>query len=192
MGATPDRRQFLQLLAAGAAGAALPSSIVRALAIPANNRTGTIADVEHIVILMQENRSFDHYFGTLRGVRGYSDPRAVKLASAASSVWHQPDGNGGEVLPFHPDRAQSGAAVPRKTSPMAGTDTHAALEQRPAGTAGFRPRATTTMAHYNRERHPVPLSRWPTPSPSATIITAAVLELDRPEPLLHVDRLCRQ
>src|SRR5262249_6846504 len=36
-------------------------------------------DVEHIVILMQENRPFDHHFGTLRGVRGYSDPRAVKI-----------------------------------------------------------------------------------------------------------------
>ena len=42
--------------------AAFPASIQKALAIPANNRTGTIKDVEHVVILMQENRSFDHYF----------------------------------------------------------------------------------------------------------------------------------
>jgi phospholipase C len=35
--------------------------------------------VQHIVILMQENRSFDHYFGRLRGVRGFQDPRAVQL-----------------------------------------------------------------------------------------------------------------
>jgi phospholipase C len=45
-------------------------------AIPANNRTGTIKDVEHIIFMMQENRSFDDYFGTLRGVRGYFSLRA--------------------------------------------------------------------------------------------------------------------
>lgn len=67
----------------------LPASISRALAIPANHRTGSIEDVEHVVILMQENRSFDHYFGSLRGVRGFNDPRPVKLPNGRS-VWHQP------------------------------------------------------------------------------------------------------
>src|ERR1700719_296204 len=74
-----DRRQFLQLMGATALTSTLKTSIAKALAIPANNRTGTIQDVEHIVILMQENRPFDHHFGTLRGVRGFSDPRAVKI-----------------------------------------------------------------------------------------------------------------
>jgi phospholipase C len=64
-----DRRTFLQLLSTGALSAAFPPSIARALSIPAHNQTGTINDVEHIVIMMQENRSFDHYYGTLRGVR---------------------------------------------------------------------------------------------------------------------------
>lgn len=73
----------------------------RVLAAPANHRTGTIADVEPIIILMQENRSFDHYFGTTRGVRGFADPRAVRLPSG-QSVWHQPDGSG-YLLPFRPD-----------------------------------------------------------------------------------------
>jgi phospholipase C len=74
------RREFLrQLIGAGAVTSALNSNIAKALAIPANNRTGTIADVEHIVILMQENRPFDHQFGTLRGVRGFADPRAVNI-----------------------------------------------------------------------------------------------------------------
>jgi len=41
----------------------------RALAIPTHSSTGTIDDVEHIVFMMQENRSFDHYFGTVSGVR---------------------------------------------------------------------------------------------------------------------------
>src|SRR5262245_13163457 len=72
-----QRRTFLQLMGAGAL--AFESNIAKALAIPANNVKGTIEDVEHIVILMQENRPFDHHFGTLRGVRGFSDPRAVKI-----------------------------------------------------------------------------------------------------------------
>ncbi len=79
----------------------LKGSIRRALAIPANHRTGTIKDVEHIVILTQENRSFDHYFGALKGVRGFGDPRAVKLPSG-KPVWHQPSGTG-TLLPYRPD-----------------------------------------------------------------------------------------
>ena len=97
---TTDRRRFLQLVGSGAFAAALPASIARALAIPANNETGTIKDIEHIVILMQENRSFDHYFGTLNGVRGFGDPRPATLTTG-NSIWYQPDGNG-YVLPFHP------------------------------------------------------------------------------------------
>jgi phospholipase C len=95
-----DRRTFLKLLTTSAASGAFPASISRALAIPA---TGSINDVEHIVFMMQENRSFDHYFGTLRGVRGFGDPRAVKLPTG-KSVWHQPDPTNpdGYVLPFHP------------------------------------------------------------------------------------------
>lgn len=69
-----DRRG---LLLGGAAAGALPallaSTLARAAAIDADVRTGTIADVQHVVILMQENRSFDHYFGTLAGVRGFGD-----------------------------------------------------------------------------------------------------------------------
>jgi phospholipase C len=94
------RRGFLRYLSSAAVAAALPTSIDRALAIPAHNRTGTINDVEHIVFLMQENRAFDHYFGTLRGVRGFGDPRAMPLPSG-QPVWFQPNG-GGVVVPFHP------------------------------------------------------------------------------------------
>jgi len=59
----------------------LSPSIARAAAIEGNHRTRSIRDVEHVVVLMQENRSFDHYFGTLRGVRGYVDPHPVTLPS---------------------------------------------------------------------------------------------------------------
>jgi phospholipase C len=96
-----NRRRFLQIAGATAGFTALSSSITRAAAIPAGRRTGTIKDVEHIVVLMQENRSFDHYFGTLKGVRGFGDPRPVSLPNG-KSVFHQPDGDK-EVLPFRPD-----------------------------------------------------------------------------------------
>jgi len=61
------------MLAASAVTASLPWSIQRALATPAHSASGSIEDVEHIVIFMQENRSVDHYFGHLSGVRGYND-----------------------------------------------------------------------------------------------------------------------
>ncbi|GAB3576675.1 phospholipase C, phosphocholine-specific [Amycolatopsis endophytica] len=96
-----NRRGFLQLAGGSAALSALAPSIARAAAIPANHRTGTLRDVEHVVVLMQENRSFDHYFGALRGVRGFGDPHPVTLPSG-KSVWHQPDG-AREVLPFRPE-----------------------------------------------------------------------------------------
>src|SRR5690349_21481215 len=83
------RRDFLRLAAATAGASFMPPAIQRALAIPAARRTGTIQDVEHIVILMQENRSFDHYFGTLRGVRGFSDPRPALLPDG-KPIWYQP------------------------------------------------------------------------------------------------------
>ena len=102
-----DRRHFLK---AAASMAALPATLREALAIPADRRTGTIADVRHVVILMQENRSFDHYFGCLSGVRGFSDPRPLILPSGRS-VFHQPVGGGTAdvVLPFRFDAASTRA-----------------------------------------------------------------------------------
>jgi phospholipase C len=96
-----DRRTFLKLTGMTAAAmSTLQANIAKALAIPAHNRTGTINDVEHVVILMQENRPFDHHFGTLRGVRGYNDPRAISInlplasgtGTTPASVFLQPAG----------------------------------------------------------------------------------------------------
>ena len=102
-----DRRLFLKT---AASMAALPLSLREALAIPAARRTGTIRDVEHVVILMQENRSFDHYFGCLKGVRGFSDPRPLTLPSG-KSVFYQPIGGGTKdtVLPYRFDTAATRA-----------------------------------------------------------------------------------
>ncbi|MFE0355568.1 phosphocholine-specific phospholipase C [Streptomyces nigra] len=96
-----NRRRFLQIAGATTAFSALSSSIQRAAAIPAHQRTGSLEDVEHIVVLMQENRSFDHYFGTLRGVRGFGDPRPVRRDDG-KPIWYQSDG-AKDLLPFHPD-----------------------------------------------------------------------------------------
>ncbi len=143
----PDRRTLLKLMSAGAAATAMTDSIRRALALPANNRTGTIMDVEHIVILMQENRSFDHYLGTLRGVRGYNDPRAVVLPSG-KNVFHQPDGKGGEVLPFHPDAPDLGLVFIEDLA-HDWTSTHDAWNG--GSYDGWVPAKTsTTMAHMKR------------------------------------------
>jgi len=107
-----SRRKFLRASAnagvAAATLAAFPPSIRRALAIPANNKTGTIQDVEHVVILMQENRSFDHYFGTLMGVRGFGDRFTIPLAKGLS-VWQQSDAAGKPVLPYHLDSSKGNA-----------------------------------------------------------------------------------
>src|SRR4051794_38480753 len=50
---------------------------------------GDLRDIKHIVVLMQENRSFDHYYGSLAGVIGFGDRSAITLPGG-SSVWQQP------------------------------------------------------------------------------------------------------
>jgi phospholipase C len=75
---------------------------------PAPVHTGTIRDVDHVVIVTQENRSFDNYFGTLRGVRGFADPHAIKLPSGRP-VFYQPWPGAAEgyLLPWHLDPTTS-------------------------------------------------------------------------------------
>ena len=120
------------------------------MAIPAHVDRGTIEDIEHIVILMQENRSFDHYFGTLRGVRGYDDPRAVVLPSG-NPVWFQP-GPTGDVLPFHPTAPDLGLQF-LKDLPHDWTTTHAAWNE--GNYDQWVPaKSPVTMAHLTREDIP--------------------------------------
>jgi phospholipase C len=148
-----DRRTFLKLLTSSAASGAFPASISRALAIPANNHTASINDVEHIVFMMQENRSFDHYFGTLRGVRGYGDPRAVKLPTG-KSVWHQPDPTNpdGYVLPFHPGAPNLGLQFLEDLA-HDWTTTHTAWNDGKYD-QWVPQKGTTTMAHLTRSDIP--------------------------------------
>lgn len=96
------RRDFLKkaALLSGSASISniLPESIQKAFAI--NPPEGsTWKDAEHVVILMQENRSFDHCFGTLKGVRGFNDPRAITMPGQ-NKVWLQTDDLKNTYAPF--------------------------------------------------------------------------------------------
>ncbi|MFC9932160.1 phosphocholine-specific phospholipase C [Streptomyces sp. NPDC127190] len=144
-----NRRRFLQIAGATGAFTALSGSIQRAAALPAHYRTGTLEDVEHIVVLMQENRSFDHYFGSLNGVRGFGDPRAV--TQNGRSVWQQSDGTK-DILPFHPDADDLGLAFIQDL-PHGWNDTHAAFDN---GTYDkwVPAKSTTTMAYLTRNDIP--------------------------------------
>jgi phospholipase C len=125
----PDRASITrrQLLAgAAAAGAALglealPGGrlIERALAAPGPG-PAKLTDIEHVVIFVNENRSFDHYFGTYRGVRGFADPTVLKQGDgtpvfaqrfADSPFGASSSAYGGHLLPFHFDTFKNGECV---------------------------------------------------------------------------------
>jgi len=80
---------------------------LRATNTPTPAGCAKITDIDHVVIIIQENRSFDHYFGSYPGVRGFSDK---------SVAFQQPDPSNntvppvGALLPFHLDTAQANAA----------------------------------------------------------------------------------
>src|SRR5437868_2389663 len=99
----------MRLAALAAASSLMPPNLRRALAERAP-RQGSLRDIKHIVLLMQENRSFDHYFGTMAGVRGFDDPHALRLPNGLP-VFYQPDpGNPkGHLLPFHLDTLRTNA-----------------------------------------------------------------------------------
>ena len=115
-----SRRRLLQGLGATATAAFaaefLPSNVRRALAAGPSTG-GSLRDIKHVVILMQENRSFDHYFGTLPNVRGFSDPTAITL-STGKPVFYQPDPQNpdGYLLPFHLDTQTTSAQAQPSTS----------------------------------------------------------------------------
>ncbi|WP_329568616.1 phosphocholine-specific phospholipase C [Kitasatospora sp. NBC_01266] len=105
-----NRRTVLGAAAATAAATVvgLPST---AQADSRGKHRGDITDVKHVVILMQENRSFDHYFGTLNGVRGFADKQALTFPNG-DSVFRQPDAgrsDGGVMLPYRMDTTKYNA-----------------------------------------------------------------------------------
>jgi phospholipase C len=99
------RRRFLRATAFGAAAVAAGGAGCASETTAAVNKgqPGTMSDLKHVVILMQENRSFDHYFGTLSGVRGFGDKQALTYQNG-HSIFQQPDAartDGGYLLPYN-------------------------------------------------------------------------------------------
>jgi phospholipase C len=101
IGAAATELAGLTLHGCGGGAAGMPS-------VPSSpSACSTLSDIEHVVILIQENRSFDHYFGSYRGVRGFSDQ---------SMAFQQPDPSNtssppvGTLLPFHLDTSTTNAA----------------------------------------------------------------------------------
>jgi phospholipase C len=94
------RRRFLGGAAAASALAMLPNGMAQALAQP--RKPAATTDVKHVVILMQENRSFDHYYGSMSGVRGFADRTAVVQPNGLD-VFHQTTSSGDYLCPYHVD-----------------------------------------------------------------------------------------
>ncbi|MDB5704703.1 MAG: Phospholipase [Sphingomonas bacterium] len=157
------RRRLLskaaQFASVAAASTLMPPNVQKLLA-QTPRRTGSLKDIKHVVLLMQENRSFDHYFGTMAGVRGFGDPAALTL-STGRSVFHQPDAENplGYMLPFHIDSFSSNAQNIPSTS-HAWSVQHRAwnggrMDQwLPAHRKADGPNGPYTMGYFKREDIP--------------------------------------
>jgi phospholipase C len=154
-----DRRNLL--LGATTAAALLPPAIARALAIDADVRSGTLADVEHVVIFTQENRAFDHYFGTMNGVRGFGDRFPIPVPDgpgvSGKTVWTQRNrtDRGGPPLisPFPLNTVQDFRFMRVEGTPHGWRDAQEAWDE---GRMAHWPAAKTehSMAYYRREDIP--------------------------------------
>ena len=142
-----DRRGLLAAIAA----MALPPALAKAAAIDADVRSGTINDVEHVVILMQENRSFDHYFGTLAGVRGFGDRFPIPVGEGAS-VFVQAHKDQ-RIAPFPLETGKTFAHMRVESTPHGWTDAQDAWDQ---GRMGRWPEAKHPWSMGYFERADIP------------------------------------
>ncbi|HXW45094.1 MAG TPA: alkaline phosphatase family protein [Streptosporangiaceae bacterium] len=126
----------------------------------------SLSGIKHVVILMQENRSFDHYFGAMPGVRGFSDPNAITLPNG-KPVFYQPDSQNpdGYLLPFHADTRTTNAQQLPSNSHSWGSQhdswdngvmdgfvtTHIAYDTQPLGNF---PAGEYSMAYFKRQDIP--------------------------------------
>ena len=106
-----------------------------------------LAQIEHVVVLMLENRSFDHYFGTYRGVRGFNDHGTFAQAP--------PPGAQAPVLPFHLDTAATNASctndITHDWGPMHRAWNGGAMDGfAVAHAAADGPDGVTAMGYYTR------------------------------------------
>src|SRR5467141_2974267 len=107
-----SRRELLNLGAATAAAELASFSLQgcgrgSVISPPVPSACSKLTDIEHVVILIQENRSFDHYFGSYRGVRGFSDPSMAFRQPDPANTTSSPVGT---LLPFHLDTSTTNAA----------------------------------------------------------------------------------
>ncbi|MEV0261641.1 phosphocholine-specific phospholipase C [Streptomyces sp. NPDC050617] len=119
----------------GAAGTAAEAAGTDESAAAAVEESGGIGEIKHIVVLMQENRSFDHYFGSLRGVRGFDDRQGLVFPDG-STVLRQPDSgrkDGGYLLPYRMDttrfNAQNANGLPHDWKTSHDAINHGAMNQ---------------------------------------------------------------
>jgi len=130
---------------------AAASPIARAFAIDADVRSGSLMDVEHVVILMQENRGFDHYFGSMAGVRGFGDRFPIPSAAGhpRQTVWtqFQYPATPAAIAPFHLDTKASFALMRAEGTPHTWPDAQAAWDE---GRMSRWPETKTVraMGHY--------------------------------------------
>ncbi|MBV1855271.1 phosphocholine-specific phospholipase C [Catellatospora tritici] len=131
-----SRRKFVTMSAGAAAGAVVATGLELGSAAEASAAaTGTITDVKHVVVLMQENRSFDHYFGTLKGVRGFGDKAGV-LLNGGYSVFQQPNGAGRQYPWRMSSTTSSGGADPDDMAQCNGALAHSWSSQHSAWAKG--------------------------------------------------------
>ncbi|MEV6007118.1 phosphocholine-specific phospholipase C [Streptomyces sp. NPDC051976] len=106
-----SRRKFIALSASAAVTGSVGGVVAATGTSQAAGTTGTLADARHIVVLMQENRSFDHYFGMLKGVRGFSDRATIMQQNSTGpstrTVFDQPTSTGHQ-LPWQLSATSSG------------------------------------------------------------------------------------
>ncbi|MDG9684685.1 phospholipase C, phosphocholine-specific [Streptomyces sp. DH18] len=158
-----SRRRLFALgggaLGAAAAGSFLPPSLQAAIAAQpahAGSGGGGLGSIKHVVILMQENRSFDHYFGTLRGVRGFGDRNAIELPTGGT-VFEQPAAAGSTVLPFP---VRGAAEAQKKDLQYIGALDHSWNGGAKAWGGGWMngwisAKTAATMAYYDRRDIPL-------------------------------------
>ncbi len=153
-----SRRRLLQAGLAGAAASLLPPSIARAAAIAPDRRSGTLDDLQHVVVLMQENRAFDHYFGTFPGVRGFGDrfpiPAPPLPGVPPRTVWLQPSADGRRLLaPFPLQTARAFGHMRVAGTPHTWPNAQQAWDH---GRMGRWPAAKQdhALAHYERDDLP--------------------------------------
>jgi phospholipase C len=158
-----NRREFLEksslLLAGLGTSSVLHPSILKALAIDPAAQS-TFYDAEHVVILMQENRSFDHAFGALKGVRGFLDKRAF-IKQDGHSVFFQKNDNGKYASPARLDLRNTKSTW-MSSLPHSWADQQKALNKgkfnqwlqaKASGNKDYK-NIPLTLGYYNREDLP--------------------------------------